>query len=310
MTNEKKIPETINDVYITGTLVKKDIKYTQANRTDENGLQDAISATLLLRSDDGSEHEVNYFAYKLTKDGNESKLFTGIEEINRLASLEDSPENADIIKIGNGSFDINDYVSQKDGTLKSYNKTTAKFINVVDGSDLEINPLKAEFEVQGVISKIEDEIYKNEHTGNKLIRLDMFGYNGKLIPIKLTIMEDMVKPFMGAGFFEGGFAKFAGKILNTKTTETITEKQTFGEDIVKHVTHTVRMYKITGGSKQGTIYDNQLTDELYDLAKSKRRLKLTEIQNKANGTGTNQTQNTQTTQQSNPFSNNNDNPFA
>ena len=303
--------QTINNISVTGKLVKVALE----KKEGQNG--EYIGGSLILRTIDGSEHEINYYAnrYKKDKDGNltseESSLYKGLETvINEYKSLETNPEDADIVKVGACEFGIQDYVSKQDQLLKSFNDIKAKFANRLTSQEVETTPQVATFEVQGIITKIDNELKKEQPTGNLEIHIDAIGYGGTIIPVKLIVPEAMVEPFSKAGFYESGVAKFSGKIINTKTTETITEQQAFGEPIVKTVTTTVRRYEITGGTPQGTVYDIKLTDEEYETAKSKRRLKLTEIKNKAN----NQTQQIGfTASQSttnNPFTPTGDNPFA
>ena len=180
----------------------------------------------------------------------------------------------------------------------------------------EITPKNATFEVSGVITKIQPEMIKDQATGNGIVMLDVIGYEGTIIPVKLTIPSELVDGFGQAGFYEGGTGKFTGNIINTKTVETVVEKQAFGEDKVFETTKTVKRYEVRGGSPLGGFEALKITQEEYSAAQSKRRLKLDEIKNGTNGVNTNTQANTsnpfgQVSQQtqSNPFSNSS-NPFA
>lgn len=312
--------QTINKVFITGVLVKKGLEVRNVGEENE-----CISGSLIVRTNDGSEHEINYYAnkYKKDKEGNftsdVSSLYTGYETIiSDYISLEDDKDNADVIKVGACELSVNDFKG-KDNTVISTNKIRAKFANRLTEEEKPLTAREAKFELSGVITKLESEIVKDAPTGNAIVRLDVIGYNGTIIPVKLTIPAHLVEPFGSVGFYEGGTAKFTGNIINTKTVETITEKQAFGDDIIKEVTTTKKLYEVRGGSPLGTLDALKITQEEYATAQSKRRLKLDEIlngENKKEGF-VNNTQSaspsaTQQQPQNNPFANANPfgNPFA
>ena len=295
--------QTINKVNITGVLVKNGLE--KRNEGEQN---EFIFGSLVLRTEDGSEHEVNYFANKYKKDQNGnftneiSKMFEGYETImSDYISLEDDVENADVIRIGMGEFSSNDFKG-KDGNVISTNKIRAKFANRLSAEEKTTNPKVATFEVSGVITKMEQEMIKDQPTGNGIVMLDVISYGGTIVPIRLTIPTDLVEGFGKAGFYETGASKFSGKLVNTKSVETIVEQQAFGDDIVKEITKTKKMNEVRGGSPLGTLDVLKITQEEYATAQSKRRLKLDEIKNEVKE-GFTQAPSQQPTQapQSNPF---------
>ena len=300
-----EIKQTTNVVNVVGVLVKNGLEC----KVNSKGA-DCIGGSLVLRTNDGSEHQIDYYANKLTKEGKESGLYKGLVTIMEQAvDLEhaDSPEQVDVIKIGGGEFSVNDFKSPKDGTVATALKISAKFANRLNSQEKEVTPKIATFEIAGVVHKLDQEMIKAEPTGNGLVLLNVIGYQGKIIPVKLIVKSDMVDAFGTAGFYEGGGAKFNGKLINTTSTEEIIEKQTFGEDLVKTVTRTKKLNEIAGGS---TLDDIAITPEEYEACLSKRRLHLEEVSN-----GGQQTQPTapfeskpQTTG-ANPFANKS-NPFA
>jgi len=310
MEQKKGMEQTINKVNIVGILVKNGLE--KRNIGEEN---EGISGDLVIRTIDGSEHEVNYFTNKYKKDPNDNKQFTsdiskmyiGYETIiEDYQSLEHS-ETPDVISVGFGEFSANDFVSQKDGSIVSTNKIRGKFANRLTPQEIEITPQVATFEVSGIITKICEETYKNESTGNRTVMLDIIGYGGTIVPVRFTIPSELVTPFASVGFYQDGTAKLSGKVINTKVSETITEKQAFGADLVKTVTVTKKRNEICGGSPLGTIYDLKITDEEYSASKSKRRLHLEEVKNKKKGESPTSTQAPQTAFTSQPPVNN---PFA
>src|SRR5690554_2597650 len=97
--------ETVNVVDVTGVLVKKSFEIKEVNNKDAQGnvigVDNAISGSLLLRTADGSEHEVNYFSKQHKKDGGENSIFKALTTVDtEYKSLEHHPEGADTVKIG------------------------------------------------------------------------------------------------------------------------------------------------------------------------------------------------------------------
>lgn len=312
--------ELINKVIITGELVKNNLD----EFTTKKG-EDAIGGELVLRTADGSEHEVNFFAFKYKKDENgnftsETGYFYNkyLDAKDNLRDIEHTPdgEKPDIISITDGSFTPNDFKG-KDGNVVSTNKIQAKFINKVEPKDYETTILEARFEVEGIIESIKDEIVKNVPTGNLIITLNAIRQrqtdfkNDKsyeadvLIPIKMTVDKSMAEAFRGAGYYDGGYAKFAGVVVNSvELIETI-EKQNFGEDIVKTVKNYVRKNDIKSGSAVSTIFEHELTQEVVDALIAKRKQALVEIKSGVVSTG-----NTNSNTQSTPAPTTTYNPFA
>lgn len=304
--------QTINNNNITGVLVKNGLEVRNMGEANE-----CISGSLVLRTEDGSEHEVNYYANKYKKDdkGNFTnecgKMYTAYETImSDYISLENDKENADVIRVGKCEFSANDFKSPKDGNVVSTTKLRATFANRLNEQEKELNSKVATFEVSGVITKMEAEMYKNEPTGKGVVMLDVIGYSGTIIPVKLTIPEHLTDAFSKAGFYEGGTGKFNGHIINTKVVDTIVEKQTFGDDLVKEITITKKLNEVCGGSPLSGFEALKITPDEYATAQSKRRLKLDEIKN---GTDKSKNNTTTDTSQANPFAQqpqNNNNPFS
>lgn len=312
--------ELINKVIITGTLVKNELE----EFTTKKG-EDAIGGDLVLRTADGSEHQVNFFAYKYKKDENgnftsETSYFYNkyLDAKDNLRDIEHTPdgEKADIISITDGAFSPNDFKGQ-DGNVVSTNRIQAKFINRVEPKDYESTILEARFEVEGIIESVKDEIVKGVPTGNLTITLNAIRQRQKdfkndnsyeadiLIPIKMTVDKSMATAFRGAGYYDGAYAKFAGVVVNSvELVETI-EKQNFGEDIKKTVKNYVRKNDIKSGSAVSTIFEHDLTQEIVDALIAKRKQTIVEIKNGVASNG-----NVNVTTQSTPAPATTYNPFA
>ena len=300
--------ELINKVIITGELVKNNLE----EFTTKKG-EDAIGGELVLRTADGSEHEVNFFSFKYKKDeGGNFTSETGyfydkyLDAKENLRDIEHTPdgEKPDIISITDGAFTPNDFKG-KDGNVVSTNKILAKLINRVEPKDYETTILEARFEVEGIIESVKDEIVKNVPTGNLTITLNAIRQRQKdfkndnsyeadiLIPIKMTVDKSMAEAFRGAGYYDGAYSKFAGVVINSvELTETI-EKQNFGEDIKKTIRKYVRKNDVKSGSAVSTIFEHDLTQEVVDALIAKRKQALVEI--KSGVASTSNKTNTQST---------------
>ena len=278
------VKETTNKIFITGALVKNGLEVI--NEGEEN---EAIRGSLTLRTADGSEHDVQYYAnrYKKSNGSFTNELNPQFDTL--LAAKEDFidmsneyGEPATVVKIGGGSFRANDYMSKNTGALVSTFRINASFTNKLEGKDLELNPQNARFEVSGIITKIEPEMKNGNPTGNQLLSLDTIGYGGAITPLTLTIPSDLVQPFSGAGFIVNMGAKFNGNLVNSQKKEEIVEQQSFGDPVVKTVTTYNRMLEIRGGSPL-TLDGLGITNEQYEMCKNKRQAHLNEIRTKAQG---------------------------
>lgn len=284
--------ELKNLVTVTGKLVKNNIEEFKTKSGD-----DAIGGSLILRTADSSEHEINFFAYKFKKD--ENKNFTSeesyfykeyVDAMNNLKDIEhcSEGENPDIVSITDGSFRDNDFKGS-DGNVVSTNRISARFINKIDPKDYESTVLEAKFEVEGIVDTITDEIVKDVPTGNLIVRMnaigqraDGFGKDAKyeadsIIPIKMIVDKSMAEAFRGAGYYDGCFTKMAGVLINTVDIQEVREKAAFGTDIVKKVKTTIRKNEIRSGVAVSTIYEHELTDDVVNALKAKRKAKLAEI---------------------------------
>ena len=283
--------ELKNLVTVTGKLVKNNIEEFKTKK----GV-DAIGGSLVLRTADNSEHEINFYANKYKK--NENKEFTTEESYfykqymdakNNLKDIEhcSEGESPDIVSITDGTFTDNDF--KINGKVVSSNKINAKFINKIEPKDYESTVLEAKFEVEGIVEKITDEIVKDVPTGNLVVVLDAIGQTAdgfgkdavytadKLIPVKMIVDKSMATAFRQAGYYEGAFTKFVGTIINSVEIVKQVEKAAFGTDIEKEVRSYIRKNEIKSGTAVSTIFEHELTQEVVDALKAKRKAKLAEV---------------------------------
>ena len=293
--------ELTNRVTVTGKLVKNNIEEFKTKKGE-----DAIGGSLVLRTADNSEHEIRFYANKYKKD--ENKNFTTeesyfyqkyMEAKDNLKDIEhcSEGENPDIISITDGMFTDNDFKGN-DGNVVSTNTISARFINKVEPKDYDSTVLEAKFEVEGIIEKIEDEIVKSVPTGNLVVVMNAIGQtaNGfgkdavytadKLIPVKMIVDKSMATAFRQAGYYEGAYTKLVGTVINSVEIVKQVEKAAFGTDIEKEVRSYIRKNEVKSGTAVSTIFEHELTQEVVDALKAKRKAKLAEVKSgNANGGG-------------------------
>lgn len=284
--------ELKNLVTVTGKLVKNNIEEFKTKTGD-----DAIGGSLVLRTADGSEHEINFYANKYKKD--ENKNFTSeesyfykqyVDAMNNLKDIEHCAEgeSPDVISITDGVFTANDFKG-KDGNVVSSNRISARFINKVEPKDYENTIMEAKFEVEGIIEQITDEVRNDVPTGNLIVimnaiaqRADGFGKDAKyeadsLIPIRMIVDKSMADLFRSAGYYDGCFTKLVGSVINSVEETKKVEKVAFGEDIVTISKNHVRKNEVKSGVAPSTIYEHELTQDVVDALISKRKAKLAEV---------------------------------
>lgn len=281
----------INDITVTGVLVLKDMEEAVVKG------KEAIRGKLIIRTADNSEHEVNIFSYKFDDNKAERFHYKGYKTVmDEYKDLKDFPDSADIISANGASFGVEDYPNKKDGTLTTYNSIRGSFVNRIEPHKVSETKQEAVFDVEGIITGIEDEIYKDKVTGRVIVRMDAISQtstNGKygkdgifeadsIIPMRLIVTDDMATAFKGTGYYEGCFTKFRGRLVNTSEVTTITEEQAFGDDVEREVKRTLRLNQITSGSKISTIYENELTDDIVTQLNNKRKLHISEVMSKKN----------------------------
>lgn len=285
--------ELKNVVSVTGELVKKNLEEF-VTKKDGN---EAIGGSLVLRTADGSEHEIHFFANKYKKD--ENKNFTSEEGYfykkykDAMENLKDMEhcaegERPDVISITDGYFTVEDY-KNKDNKVSTLNKLSARFINRIEPKDYDSTVLEAKFEVEGIIESIKDEIVKDVPTGNLVVKMmairqmaDGFGKDAKyeadsLIPIRMIVDKEMATSFRSAKYYDGCFTKFVGAVINSVEKTKVVEKAAFGSDIEKEVKAYIRKNEIKSGTTPSTIFEHELTQEIVDALNAKRKAKLAEV---------------------------------
>ena len=284
--------QLINTIEITGTLVNCELEEI----TTKAGAK-AIGGEMVLRTEDLSEHTVRLFSNKYKKDPNGDftnelnffyEKYTALSELTSLANMKDG-ETAAIVRV-NGEFSVNDYKSKTDNRVVTINNIMGRFVNVIPQKEHYNTVLEAKFEIEVLIEKMEDEIVKDEPTGNLIVKTNAirqtaegFGANANysvdsLIPIKMTVPKKIVAGFHQAGYYDGCFCKFVGRLVNTVEIIERKEEQAFGEDVIKTFRNYVRMYEIMSGNTPMSMYEvDGLSDDIVSQLIAKRKATLAEV---------------------------------
>ncbi len=276
------LKQTINEVTVNGLLVKNGLEMTMNKEKTAR----VIRGALTIRTLDGSEHEVNYYANEFKKD-KETKQFT-TEKSGMFNSLETvlneykdlqkyNKEEADVVSITGASFDVNDYKG-RDGVVRTSTRIKSNFANRVAMDKMETTKMTSTFEIEGIVEKIDEELVKGEPTGNMKVVVNVLGYQGTVIPVTL-ISAPNCSDYIRENYNEGDAGLFWGRIVNTSEKVTQEVQGGFGESHSKTFTTYVRKYEVTGGTPPKTIDEINIEEDDYNQAKAKRKLKLDNLQN-------------------------------
>lgn len=204
MANLKK-----NTVNMSGILIKKESNMGQ----NKNG-QDFLSAKLTIRVGE-SEHRVEFYANKLTKDGNVSKLYDSLcTVVNEYKSAEEvGIDNADRVHITNAEVSINRYLDAV-GELREARKINGKFCTRhTSGEFIE----KADFELLGVIETVQQ--ISNEDGEVEFVKLKLIidkDYNNLIDKIEVVIREKDALDYVIDNFTKGKILRTTGDIINRR----------------------------------------------------------------------------------------------
>lgn len=287
----------MNNVQVTGVVVKDGI----SDFVTRDG-KELLGGSLVVRTQDGSEVEVNVITNRYKKDTYEESYFytyyTKLKE--NLVTLEnaDDPTQASVVRITDGEFIDNVFKNANGDTIES-NKINCKFINIVESNKVQDTVQQALFSVEGIVTGINDEMVNNMPTGNLIVYLDMIQTNlvdangnptfdktkGKvnpygIVPIKLKVGKDMAQAFKSAGYYVGCFTKFIGEVINTVEVERVIEQMAFGEPVTKEIKKHIKCYLIKSGSNPTTPETQELTQDVLTMLRNARKAK---IDNKLGG---------------------------
>lgn len=287
------LKETKNNIYLTGVLVDHNLKAETVSFTNRDTQQvvnrEQIKGSIIVRTKDGSEIDIDYMAKRYKDDGTESQMYTTLSNLaTTLKTIKTDRELADVVRIGSGKFGIQDYISKKDGRLVSFNNKKANFLNILSQTEIEAAEQEGKFEIEGVVASIENEMKRENGidvpTGGKEVVINIIGYQGMIIPVKVIVPTELVPGFMSSGYSQGVVATLFGEIVNTVEIKEETVNVGFGMPQKKISKIPTRKLVVTGGSIPTSMVAAEIDINEYNQALGQRQIKLDSLKNKPNNT--------------------------
>lgn len=181
---------------ITGMLKSKDF-----NEITTRNNRDALVGHLVIEvkaQGKTHNHRVEFFATKLTKDGNPNKLYDSYNTIKNDYKDKDtySADEADVITV-NGSIEYNVY-KDRTGSIHELPRLRARFANRVDDKE---TPQSAKANVELIVDGYEQIIKNDKPTGDVKVKAYTVGYNDRGIKLVGTkVAENLgMQNYISAG---------------------------------------------------------------------------------------------------------------
>lgn len=246
--------EADNEVVITGVLVENNLEFREFD-VYENGAptgakRKAVAGDLVIRTGENENHTIRLRQYELTNAGKANRLYAGLVTImNETVSIADKEANPDLVatrlKVV-GDLRLNEYAGQ-DGQIRSFPSIQGTFVNRLPETDETEN--KAEFDVEGLIGKVVDEVERGtgDETGRKKVTLLIPLYNS-VIPIEFVVDAGKGADYIQDNFINGSSVRIYGDIVNFRKVTKKEVEMGFGENKIEESVEFVNELTIRGGS--------------------------------------------------------------
>lgn len=272
---ENTLRQATNVVEITGVVSENNLEY----RKTASG--DVISGDIVIKTGEGEEHTVSFFANKLKKDGTANRIYESLETVkNDYKSIASYGEDeADKVSVTSGEFRGNDYVGQ-DGMLRSGVRINSNFINRLNPS--EAYEPKSEFDVEVFIKAVKDEFDREgNETGRVIVDAFLPLFGGRIAPISFSVAAGNDADFVRDTYEKGNTVNVYGEIVNKVEVKTTEKESSFGKGKKTTIRNYVREFLIKGGSDP---YDEDnkgaYSNEQIKKALTEREAFLEELKNK------------------------------
>lgn len=281
--------KVVNMVSITGRVVEfsggKFISNdSKENKKDFKGIipdshRIAIAGKLIIRTIHG-DVEVKVYVGRNKKDGSEKKSYTYLSNILEkkvpvLSNCEDK-EDVPVIKIfGNNNFcpQIKPNKFIKDGEVKKATNIDFGFSNIIE-ADVDLEDTKAEFNIVGVVKKIEDEEVDDAPTGRAILKLIMIDdYKEMAYEVKIIVEKDIVDDLKTEVEIEDRV--IVGGIVKTTTVENKSKSSGRAIGVIRRV-NASKEFKRTEYVLQGLDFisrdsEEYILDSVLDIALEKAK---------------------------------------
>lgn len=259
MTENKNWKQADNEVVLTGILVENNLEEREFD-VYENGQatgakRKAIAGDIVLRTGENENHTIRLRQYEFTNSGSANKLHAGLVTImNETVSVVDSESNPELkpskLKV-TGEMKLNEYAGQ-DGKIRSFPMIQGTFVNRLGSGDE--SETKAEFDLEGMVQKVSDEVNKDGATGRKKVSLLVPLYNS-VIPLEFVVDEGNGADYIEENFSKGSSVRIYGEMVNFRKVNKKEVEMGFGENKVEETVTFVNELLIKGGS----LYDEDIT---------------------------------------------------
>lgn len=247
--------EANNYVEIEGFLEENNLEKKVLDE-GTNKERKIIAGNLIIGVSDEAKYKVEFYANEKNADGNESKLYKGLETVineyvSRAQALNNNLGEDAISKVNikGAKLTINDYWDEDKQTMYTTVRLRASFVNRVTA---EFKP-KATFDVEAYFESIEKEVVDGTETGRVKAECIIPVYNGAVIPVTFYTTEDKTYGDIGAYLLEhystGKSAPIGGSIRCIAKTNTTTVAG-FGAPVERTFTNYVYEYIIERGAAE------------------------------------------------------------
>lgn len=248
-----------NEVKLVGLVVENNLEIKDFNEYKDGaptgGKYNAITGSLSVQVAPNETHQVRIFSKELTNAGAVNRQFSGLVTIkDTVVSIADTEKNPELkpTKVSvQGSMGLNEYFGQ-DGQLRSFPSIEGRFVNRLPEDDTTEN--KAEFDLEGLVGRVVDEIKNEEDTGRKKVTLLVPLYNS-VIPLEFSVDAGQGADYIQDNFENGKSVRVYGDIVNFRDVKKVTVSMGFGADKVEEKVTFVNENLIKGGS----LYDEDVT---------------------------------------------------
>ncbi len=235
------LKEAVNNVTIEGIL--------NENKLELKKLQDGrefIAGDLIVAVSQTNTIPVNFFSFKMKKDGGPNKIYNSLQTImNTYKSVaQHGVEGADKVRITGGRLEANDFYNAA-GQLISTFRIRSNFVNRVTA---DFSPDSA-FQIETFIQGMTEEAVQEELTGRLMIKGVVPMYGGRISLLTFYVEDEKGIKYIEDNYNTGDTVKLAGFIRNSVEKIEKTEEMEFGEDIVNTFQKTRKEIIVNKGSR-------------------------------------------------------------
>lgn len=256
------------DAFVTveGILSEKKLEMTKSTE----GIN-VIRGSLVLKTGDTNFTTLNVYVNELTSKNEPNKAYEGMktvmEEYKSIAEVGEAEATKVVCRRGN--LQPNTYIQRETYDEISNVRYSASFVSRVL-NEVEYSP-RAEFEVEGYIASIVNEVKQGEETGRLKLTLIVPTYRGAE-PMELIVPEDLADD-VDSAYEVGQTARFYGELKNNVIVENNVIKMAIGKDRVESKTTYVNEIVITGAS-EAYEEEREYASEVIAQAMTERSLRL------------------------------------